>query len=139
MTNHRMTGKLWTLFKRAGWAPLAVLLFHQLVGRMGWRDGTDWLLHSLGGLSIAFFAFHAIPILLDPERRLSSLAHFVFAFCAASTAALVWELAEFASDVLFGTQIQHTIHETMMDLVCGTIGASVTIAVLAVVKFSRRA
>ena len=45
-----MARQLWVLFKRAGWAPFAVLMFHQLVGRMGWRDGTDWLLHFLGGL-----------------------------------------------------------------------------------------
>ena len=54
---------LWTLFKRAGWAPFLVVVFHRIVMIAGWRKYPvfDWILHFSGGLTIAYFLFHLIP------------------------------------------------------------------------------
>lgn len=124
-------------FLRDGaWAPVLVLVMHRAVYWLGIRQQCDWLMHYSGGVAITFFFWR---LLLQYGERFGSLnviGRRVFAFALGCTMAVFWELAEFASDKLWGTRIQHHIHETMMDLVNGVCGACTTVALI--ILFARR-
>ncbi len=125
------------LTKTAWWAPVAVLILHKLVMWLGLRSRTDGLLHFTGGLAITFFIWTLIPVL---ERWLGTVSiswRFLMTFCAGCTVALGWDLAEFGSDALFGTDVQHSLRETMLDLVNGTAGVTTMIAVLFLTVLAR--
>lgn len=125
------------LTKTAWWAPVAVLLLHKVVMWLGLRSRTDGLLHFAGGLAVTFFIWTLIPVV---ERWLGTLSiswRFLMTFCAGCTVALGWDLAEFGSDALLGTDIQHSLRETMLDLVYGAAGVVVMIAVLLSIVLAR--
>ena len=108
--------------RRGAWAPLSVLVLHQICTKAGWRSHSDWPLHFLGGLAIAIFLHHLISAV---DSSASKWLHLAQTFCAAATVALFWDLAEFASDEILGTEIQHSLRETMLDLCFGVAGAAV--------------
>jgi hypothetical protein len=130
---------LWHLFTRdGGWAPALVLVMHRAVYWLDIRKECDWLMHYSGGVAITFFFWR---LLLSHGHRLGALnvrGQRVVAFALGCTMAVFWELAEFASDKFLHTQIQHHIHETMMDLVNGVCGALTTVALICLVQFSKR-
>ncbi|GAA3342330.1 hypothetical protein GCM10017714_30210 [Curtobacterium pusillum] len=53
--------------------------------------------------------------------------------CAMAIAA-GWEIVEFTSDTLFGTQAQHGNTDTMTDIIAGTVGAAAALVAFAVAK-----
>jgi hypothetical protein len=55
-------------------------------------------------------------------------------FTTSCTVAVFWEFAEFASDRFLGTSVQQSVTETMLDLAFGVVGASTTLAVMAVLR-----
>jgi hypothetical protein len=59
-------------------------------------------------------------------------------FLAGCTAAVLWEIGEFFSDLILGTRIQHSIEETMMDQVNGVLGTITTICILGLMEFRRQ-
>lgn len=117
--------------KTAWWAPLGVLILHKVVMWLGIRGQTDWLLHFTGGLAITLFIWTLIPIM---ESWLGSVQHgwrILLTFLGGCTVALFWDLAEFTSDQVLGTDIQHSLQETMLDLANGVAGVTVgTIAII---------
>ena len=52
------------LLRQAGWAPLAVLVFHALVVRTPYRAALDNMNHFLCGAAIALFLLHGIRLAL---------------------------------------------------------------------------
>ena len=72
----------------------------------------DKLLHTTSGLAIALGGFSLVNILNDSRNthlKLSPLFVALFSFCFALTIALLWEVLEFTSDSLFGTNMQRYI------------------------------
>lgn len=127
------------LLLRAAWAPLAVLLFHRLVFNTPWRQPLDFVMHYSGGVAISFFCWHALDCLPHWFGKLTAFARYLLTFTLACTIGLFWEFAELASDVFRGTHIQHSIHETMRDLVADTTGALTTLTLVLLVRcFARK-
>ena len=121
--------------KTAWWAPVAVLILHKLVMWLGLRGQTDWLLHSAGGLAITLFIWTLIPLLGRWIGSVSIAWRFLITFLGGCSVALIWDLAEFASDEILGTDVQHSLRETMLDLTNGVAGVAAMTIVLAVREF----
>ena len=126
----KLLQRLWKLFLRAGWAPFLVLIVHRILLIKGWRENTDFLMHFSGGLSFAYLAFHALDEFDEVLGKLNRLGHYSVAFLATCTMALFWEFAEYALDGIRGSNIQHSIDETMWDLINGTLGGATTLSLI---------
>jgi hypothetical protein len=126
--------KLWLV---GGWAPLLVFSVHVVASR-GLNayvrfPPTDIPMHFAGGVAIAFFisgCFRALPRHAARSSRVVVLEG-VLVGSLASTAALVWEFAEFSIDRLVGTNIQVSLINTMQDLALGMLGALVLVVIRA--------
>lgn len=116
----------------AWWAPAAVLILHEVVAQLGLRREADWLMHFSGGLAISYFLWTAIPLLARWLGPVTTAWRFVLTFTCGCTAALIWDLAEFASDQTRGTHIQQSLKETMLDFTNGFAGISLTTCLLLV-------
>jgi len=115
------------LLLRAGWAPLAVLLFHQSIMHAPNRQQLDFLMHYSGGVAISFFLWHALDCFAHWFGKLTPFARYLFTFTLACTVGLFWEFAELFSDVKLGTHIQYNVRETMRDLIADATGALTTL------------
>lgn len=122
------------LLLRAGWAPLAVLIFHRAIFHTPWRQPLDFVMHYSGGVAISFFIWHALDCFASWFGSQTAFARYLLTFSLACTIGLFWEFAELASDVFRGTHIQHSIRETMRDLIADTVGALTTLAGVFVVR-----
>ena len=118
------------LLTRAGWAPLSVFLLHVFISRVlnGYilYPPLDIPMHFFGGVAMAYFlskCFAALPgDALAPTLR--PLAELVFVVSLTTTASVLWEFAEFASDSLFGTRAQLGLDDTLLDMALGIAGGA---------------
>lgn len=113
------------------WAPILVLLFHEFVSIRGHRTLIDWINHYSGGLAFTWFTWKSLPFLFPVIGPLTRSGRLGTAFLAGCTAALLWEIGEFGSDLVLGTHIQKSIENTMMDIVNGFLGTLTTVLILA--------
>jgi hypothetical protein len=120
------------------WAPVTVLVLHEFLSIKGYRTQIDWFNHYAGGLSFTFFAWKSLPLLSPWSGQLTWVGRLAVAFLAGCTAALLWDIGEFASDLFLNTTIQQSIHETMMDLVNGFLGTTTTIGILGFLEYRRQ-
>lgn len=118
------------LIKCGGWAVLLVLCLHRLVMLAGVRAQADALMHYCGGVAITYLCFRVIREAKAWFGSPPVAAHALTAFSCGCTAAVVWELFEFASDSILGTHVQKSLSETMLDLVYGTFGAACVVGLL---------
>lgn len=125
------------LLLRAGWAPLAVLVFHHEIQHTRWREPLDFVMHYSGGLAITYFLWHALELFAHWIGELTSFARYLFAFALACTVGVFWEFAEFASDIFLHTHIQYSIGETMRDLIADATGAMTTLTLILLVRWLR--
>ncbi len=124
-------GAAWILFlRKAAWAPVLVLLMHQLVLRTPWRRELDFSMHFSGGMAAAYLSWHGLHCLAKWIGQLTLVGCWLFTFALACTIGVFWEFAELASDVFRGTHIQHSIHETMRDLIADACGAMLTLFIV---------
>lgn len=126
------------LLLRVGWAPLLVLALHQAVMRTPWRQALDFVMHYSGGVAIAFFLWHALHYLAAWFGAVTRFGRYLFTFALACTVGLFWEFAELASDVFRHTHIQHSIRETMGDLIADATGALTTLTLVFIAGLVRR-
>lgn len=124
------------LARQAAWAPLVVLLVHQIVLRTPWRRELDFWMHFSGGLAAAYLAWHGLVRFERWLGHVTLAGRCVFSFALACTIGVFWEFAELASDVFRGTHIQQSIHETMRDLIADACGATLTLILTA--SFARK-
>jgi hypothetical protein len=117
-----------------GWAPLLVFLIHVIASRVFQAyqvlPKTDIPMHVAGGLAMAFFVsrcFRALPREVVRSSRLVVL-EVVLVGSLTTSAAVVWELAEFSLDQLVGSHFQVGLANTMQDMALGMLGAGVFIA-----------
>lgn len=69
----------------------------------------DKVLHTTSGVIISLLSFSIISILNNMQRTKIKLSPFfvvLFTFCFTMTSEYLWELIEYASDTLFGTNMQ---------------------------------
>ena len=118
------------LLLRFGWAPLLVLALHQAVMRTPWRQALDFVMHYSGGVAISFFIWHALHYLSAWFGVLTRFGRYLFTFALACTVGLFWEFVELASDTFYGTHIQHSIRETLGDLIADASGALTTLTLV---------
>lgn len=85
----------------------------------------DKILHLASGVILAVFGFIIYIYLgnnqIHKEMRPAAMIFFSLVFTIA--AAGVWEIWEFSTDQIFGLTAQmNSLHDTMWDIICGTIG-----------------
>lgn len=100
----------------------------------------DLILHTFSGTMIGFLGFSMVDILNKENDNVQLDAFFVafFAFCFALTLGGIWEVYEFASDSILGTNMQKfalkngikltgqaALADTMEDIIVDGIGALV--------------
>lgn len=98
----------------------------------------DLILHTFSGSMIGFLGFSVVEILNQENEHVKLNAFFVafFAFCFAITLGAIWEIYEFVSDGILGTNMQKfalqngidlvgrkALSDTMEDLIVDGIGA----------------
>lgn len=117
-----------------GWAPLLVFLIHVIATRVFQAydvlPQTDIPMHFAGGLAMAFFVsrcFRALPREVVRSSRLVVL-EVVLVGSLTTTAAVVWEFAEFSLDRFVGSNVQVSLENVMQDMALGMLGAGVFIA-----------
>jgi len=108
--------------------PAAVFLSHLTVSKIlhlySLFPDIDIPFHFLGGLSIAYTSAKIISY-LEQEKFIARLNGILFAVLLISitaTAAVLWEFMEFTGDLLFHTNIQVSLANTMQDQFMGLLG-----------------
>ena len=109
------------------WAPASVFLLSFVVGQMSFARDVWWLFHLAGGAALGFFFLRSI----DLFRAVRPAVRYGVAFAFACTAALGWELAEFALDQLFRMRLQEGLLDTMSDLMFAVCGAALYLGYVA--------
>jgi hypothetical protein len=103
----------------------------------GVRAQADALMHFSGGMAIAYVCFRCIAEAKSWFGALPLAGHALVAFSGGCTAAVLWELGEFASDAVLRTHVQKSLPETMLDLAYGTFGAAVAVGLLFLLERAR--
>lgn len=100
----------------------------------------DLILHTFSATMMGFFGFSLVEMLNKEDENVNLNAFFVafFAFCFAMTIGSVWEIYEYASDTLLGTNMQkyaleagvllqgnEAVSDTMEDIIVDGLGALV--------------
>ena len=129
---------VWQVAIRAAWAPLLVIVFRWIAIELHIRKQLDHVIHFSGGLAICYFIYRCLDIGSFYVGDLRTWVRYFLTFTASCTVALFWEFAELASDLFLGTHIQHNVLETLWDLVYGTLGATVTLTLILIVKLLRK-
>lgn len=132
-----MHNRVIQLLRAAAWAPLLVLLAHQISMRTPWRSDLNWVIHFLGGAAAAYFLFHAARTFARELGPLRPLAHHLLAFALTAVVALSWEFAEFVIDHQWRWRLQQSLTDTMGDLFFGMLGAICALSVVAVATAMR--
>lgn len=105
------------------WAPLAVVVLHQVVARIfGHMEDLDPLFHFAGGIAGASAVLRVLTYLPNLPEEIAAKRSWI-AIAAVTVAAVSWELGEFASDRWRGTHIQQGPLDTWSDIALGIAGA----------------
>lgn len=124
---------------RASCAPIAVLVLHAIAGALlGHEPYVDPVAHLLGGAAAAFFFRSVCSASVTWIGRPTSLALDLLAVGLTSSVAYLWELGEFLSDRLLGTEIQWSAAIVMRDLSLGILGGASCLLLARAVRFLRR-
>jgi len=120
----------WASLRGAGWAPLAVFLAHiSLAPFWPGMPGPDFdqISHVAGGLAMAYFLARALREAETTGGYPPTPAPLAAAgvFCATVTVAVGWEFAEHMVDRWFGSRLQASQADTMLDLLLGMVGAAI--------------
>jgi hypothetical protein len=117
--------------REAGWAPLLVFLVYIISAFVfdlfAPLPRLDMVMHFAGGMATAFFVHRAMALhrRLRPASAAASRSETIQVLLLTLAVALLWELAEFTSDRLFGTHEQLGTADTLRDLLAGMLGAVV--------------
>lgn len=90
----------------------------------------DKIEHLLSGVILFFVGLFLYDKLAKQYREISMPKHLIIGFALFFSVAMagVWEIYEFTLDQLLGTVSQNnSLHDTMGDIICGTVGALVTV------------
>lgn len=122
-----------TLLK-ASWPVFAVLIFHQSLIHSPYRVQLDFVMHSSGGAAISYFVYFALVWVASVIGVLKQAGRYLFTFSLACTVGLFWEFAEMFSDYTRGTHIQHSLPETLHDLIADATGSFILLTLIIVYR-----
>jgi hypothetical protein len=115
--------------RRAGWTLLVVLSFWAIAAkgfdaylRFPWLDMPT---HFAGGAAIAYVVDVAARLLGPTVGRVHASVRAALSIGTAAVAAIVWEFAEFLTDLWFGSHLNLGVSDTLSDLFFGLAGATV--------------
>jgi len=139
------------IIQKALWYPLGVFLIHQLAAsgfRANLYDVYPWLdipMHLAGGFAIAVFIGISLRILAE-EKCIAlddALVRSVLILSLTTTAAVIWEFAEWSCDRVLATRSQVSLDDTMLDVLLGMVGGTTSILLFEsraiVARFRRKA
>jgi len=113
---------------RASWPPLLVFGVHAAAS-LGLNAYESWPaldvpMHLLGGVAIAAFLTRSLDVLEEHALldRSKGPLRFLLVVSLTTTAAVVWEFAEFLLDARLDTGAQVSLPDTMLDLALGMVG-----------------
>lgn len=92
----------------------------------------DKILHLISGILISPFGYIFSKELLGiefktkRERNFSILFSLIFAIAVAG----IWEIWEFSTDLIFNFTAQGGLVDTMLDIICGTIGGIISAIII---------
>lgn len=91
---------------------------------------TDMVMHTLGGMAIAFCFHRGIPVFREwfPLIDFSEFVHYVLSFALTGCAAVDWEFCEFICDHIFHTRLQRGLNDTLSDMALGIAGGLAMLA-----------
>lgn len=110
------------------------MLFANLFGMYGVIPYLDKLEHLVSGVILVYFGLFIIHRLLQQhqiEKQQATVISIWFSFLFSAAMAGMWEIYEFTVDHLFGLTSQNgSLTDTMLDIICGVIGALAVTIVL---------
>ncbi len=130
--------------RRYLWFPALVFFIHELGAHVfnlyGVFPPFDIPMHLLGGFAIAYFISGGLIASRDEGVIVlaDQLVHWTLVFALATTVAVFWEYAEWLLDHTIGTTAQLSQNDTMLDLLCGMMGAAAFIGVALVGSIRKR-
>ncbi len=116
----------------------AAIFFHQRGVIFGIYDlipKYDMVLHTFSSIVLASLIITSLYLLEKNWKGLKMSTGFLVFFTITTTMAMgvIWEIAEFTIDQLFGYNTQPGLVDTMQDLILDTVGASL-VAILFAIK-----
>ena len=91
--------------------------------------------HFFGSVTVALLSFAYVAIIERYSKiKLGRFNSFIFIILFTMTLGSLWEIGEFATDQLLGTENQHGLVDTMYDLIFDLIGG-ILIATLSYLNF----
>jgi hypothetical protein len=116
------------VLQRAAWFPAAVFALHVVLSKAleAYRlpIPVEIPMHLLGGFAIAYFLDGILVIVARhrPSVQLVQSARLVLAFALVCAATVLWEVAEFLFDQVFGTRSRLSLENSLVDVLVGTVG-----------------
>ena len=99
--------------------------FMSYYDRVWWWDD---LLHTSSGVVLGFGSFLFLYTLHYQKKLMSTPFIIAFlSFCFALAMGAVWEILEFITDFVFGSDAQRSLDDTMWDLIVASLGALVIV------------
>ena len=90
----------------------------------------DKFLHLISGVMIYFFGLIIYVNLTKNNEYKKDIFFYLFPLFFSIALAGVWEIWEFSTDLSFGLNAQNnSLFDTMTDIICGTIGAIVSLII----------
>lgn len=125
--------------RQAAWAPLIVFVFFYAVAAEVFNayilyPWLDMPTHFCGGLSITYFYLAAAEHAQALTGPIPRSARLMMAMGLTAITAVLWEFAEYASDVLLHTEMNLGVSDTLSDLFFGLLGGAAMIALAAFVR-----
>ncbi len=85
-------------------------------------NGYDKILHFASGFLIGIFGFALYVFLFGiKNKNAKSIAVVIFTITFSIASAGAWEIWEFTTDQLFGLMAQNGLHDTMYDIILGSL------------------
>lgn len=120
-------------------APFIVLLLHLAATVAGWYELIWWFdkpLHLTGGVAVAISSYYLIKYFESTGKlKINWLPLQVLAiFSIVALSAVSWEFLEFYLDKKIFAMHQPSLYDTMVDLIMGMFGGTITGTVMTYLK-----
>jgi len=122
---------------RAAWAPIAVLLLHEVLARRYGHDPyVDPAMHFLGGMAVAYWFYRVIKADGGLLGDLKDSAVYSVIIGATAIVAFLWEFAEYIHATVRLGKSNTTPINILSDQFLGLLGAAILIVILVLKKRS---
>jgi hypothetical protein len=128
LNQERVVNWILVTLREAAWAPLAVLGFYALgltFHLFKLLPPLDIPVHFMGGVAITYFYRVAIRNSQELVGEIPFPIQVLFAITCTGTTTILWEFYENIMDYLASTHMVRGLHDTIVDLFAGLVGALV--------------